>query len=144
VSYADSKFNTLTPLHDTAYIKAQFLLDTTVKGFYKNYFTPAQQLAHSAIAALEIKPSKVFSLTARYTYGFYAKAQNPYLSLKTDDRNALQTITNYYTERYTPTELNVAINYNFSSKASLNAYYQATSNLFYKVKAGYLSLKTIF
>lgn len=144
VSYADSKFSTLTPRFDTLYIKTHYANDTTIRGFYKNYFTPELQQTHSAITSLEIKPSKKFSITLKYTYGFYATAQNPYIFLKKDSQNALLTGINFYTEKYHPADLDISATYQFSKKAGLAAHYQLSNTLFYKGQTAQIALKTKF
>lgn len=111
---------------------------------YTPYFTPQNQLIHSAIATFIFKPTSFFSLKLHASYGFHAQADSPYLYFDNDENGKLIIVRDYFLQKYTPLEFSGKLNYSISSKLMLEAYYIYSKAFFFESQSMNLSLKYIF
>lgn len=111
---------------------------------YTPYFTPQNQVIHSAIAKLIIKPSVNFLVALHASYGFSAKADSPYLYFDNNENGQLIIVRDYFSQKYTPLELSGKLNYKISTRVSIEANYVYSKAFFFENNAFNLSLKYIF
>jgi len=126
--YSDSKTNLYTSKKSLSEVVSNFNPDAIIDGYYNPYFTPKNQIVHSAIVVLNYKPSKSVEIATKGNYGFIAKCQNPYIYLNTDEQGEELFSTNSSKATFDPFEITGEISYailsNFVTKLSYT--YQET------------------
>jgi Tfp pilus assembly protein PilF len=142
-SYSDAAQNTFQPKDSMDVIVDKHSLYDQVEGVYDPYFTPTNQYVHYLIALVKADLSSRFSFQAKFNYGVYAKADNPYLML---DRKATQFfVSKSYGElQYTPMEAEAKLNFNTSANTSLAATYTFNKLFFYTRHQVQMGLKHRF
>jgi hypothetical protein len=141
--YADALKSTITSKQSIPEVINNWPPVDGIPGYYDPYFTPENQIAHSALASVIIKPSKRVQFSSRINIAFSAKADNPYLYLDTHD-SGLFFNHGFAQTKYTPTswvnELSIAT----SDKFYITAIYSYDKLLYYKSQKGSLELKYLF
>ena len=139
-SYSDAKRSSYVP---EAPIES-YPLGSQLPGFYDFYFTPDNQIIHSAVAALKFTISPSLALYASGGYGIYARNNSPLL-FSTDDPSGNYTLLRTsYREKFHPYNLGAKLNYKISEKFNLQAYYEYQETSFYKLNKAGVQLFYIF
>jgi hypothetical protein len=115
-----------------------------INGFYKLYFTPKQQVIHSAILAFQFEPNKNWSFGLNGNYGFSAKNQNPYLYLAKNAAGTTVFAKDFLETIYTPYDFSTFVSWKFANKYALKAEYAYRSTFFYQSHFIGLQLKMNF
>jgi len=114
-----------------------------IAGYYDPYFTPENQVAHSALINIKVRPFKKVQFSSGLNIAFSARADNPYLYVDSHD-NGLFINSGFAKVSYTPTiwtnELMVAA----SNKLSIVANYTYDKLLYYKGHRAGIELKYAF
>ncbi|TDH19743.1 tetratricopeptide repeat protein [Segetibacter sp. 3557_3] len=143
-NYADaqtSKYESNEPLN---VIRVKYPLYSQLPGTYNPYFTPMNQVSNSWLILVKSKVSGTVTLSCRGSFGFSARADNPYLYLDKSPSNALFVNKTSYSLKYTPVEVLSDVSVKLSNRLSTTAVYTYRSLLFFKRQEGLLQLKYLF
>lgn len=122
----------------TPLIKA--IITKTVDGVYDPYFTPINQIENSVLANLQFKTNEVLSFSLNSRFGFYAIADRPGYVLNSGVRNQPSITKAFNSEKFTPVEINAAINFKVSKKTTLHGNYSYLETYFYNNNLASLGL----
>lgn len=111
-----------------------------VNGVYDPYFTPINQTENSVLGSFQFKPSEVFSISLNSRVGFYAIADRPGFTVNSGVGNQTPYKKDFYPAKFTPVEINGAINIQVSKKATLHANYTYLETYFYNNSLASLGL----
>jgi tetratricopeptide (TPR) repeat protein len=126
-------FISITPLSEAIVTKK-------VNGVYDPYFTPINQIENSVLANLQFKPSEAFNFSVNSRFGFYAIADRPGYVLNSGVRNQTSITKAFNSEKFTPVEINAAIDFKISKKTTLHANYSYLETYFYNNNLASLGL----
>lgn len=115
--------------------------DGGLVGVYNPYFSPKNQSVHWALISLEIPLKELVKWKTRFSYGAFAKADNPYLYEDLDSSGELFINFGYTDERYYPLEFESALTFSIGKSLELQAGYFYQSLFFYKAQGGRIELK---
>jgi len=142
-SYSNAAENRFRAKDSLATIVDRQSLYDPVVGVFDPYFTPANQYVNYLLAIIKGPVVPKLSLQAKFNYGIYAQAENPYLML---DRKENQFFVGkgYSVLKYVPMEADVRMNYELSGQTSLSATYIFNKLFFYTRHQVQLGIKHRF
>lgn len=118
---------------------ARILADTNyqgIEGVYNPYFTPHKMQVHSALGILNINISKKLIIGMKYSYGFYAVTDNPYLFIKASESgpaiDTLMIARQFARMNFNPYEFNADITYRLGRKFSVSGQFKSFKTLYYQ------------
>jgi hypothetical protein len=129
----DAEKDNFTPINSLQDLIANPNSATSINGFYKSYFTPQNQKIHSALIALQVKPSPKIIMNLTGSYGFSATWDNPYLFLNQDLSSQFFIEKGFLSETFKPATykaevayavnraLDIGLNYNYFKTAFFTA-----------------------
>jgi len=107
------------PEKTLAEILANYDASEPIKGIYDPYFTPRDQVSHSAIIGIGIFPWKPVDLSVNASFGILGSAMIPYFYL---DKNAIIS-QGLVKEKYQPIQVNALANIHLSGIIKLQVFY---------------------
>lgn len=142
-NYAHSENNSFQPVEEPIFRTGQSHFEN-LSGVYDPYFSPRNQMVNSALASIHINPTDAVEIKLRTNYGFYAKAEQPFLFTTQNPGNRLASEINFYKEQYIPMEFFAGMAVKISPQMQLRADYQFSKLLFYELHNLGLSVRYSF
>lgn len=129
-SYAHADQNRFTPAKTVTEAAQTQPAYTLVQGIYVPYFTPTNQQVHALLANIAATIHPKVRIRGSASFGFSAKADNPYLLLENRGNNFFIS-RNFYQQAYTPVEVEAGIETAVSAPLSLELTYKYSRLFFY-------------
>ena len=142
-NYSTADENRFVPDGKKADIIANYDSTVGIKGIYYPYFTPDDQVIHSALVAVGIHPVKGFDIGISGNLGFYATAQIPNFYLDTNSFGEDVIKKDFSKERYFPFTISAFAAVQLSKKITLRADYRYNSTYFWAEHYAGLQLKIL-
>jgi len=131
INYSNSQTDNFTAVESLDTILANWDSTYTIEGTYNPFFSPSNQLIHSAIGMIKYTINKDINIGVDVNYGFSATLDAPYLFL--DKKNNETTISRKFEKTtYHPMDINTYINYNWSTDLQLKAFYKLQRTSYYE------------
>jgi hypothetical protein len=127
-SYANSVRNTFRTVEP---ITSATKINTPLNGIYDPYFSPSNQMVNALLLSFKLIPSKKVEFRFRSSYGFFARADNPEISVRRIGREFLAQ-KSYGTLNYTPLDFFGEVKTHVSKKFTVSAHYQFSRLFFYE------------
>jgi hypothetical protein len=143
-SYSDareSRFFSKKTLHE---ILNPYDPDAVIEGIFLPYFTPENMRIHTALANVSWVLGENFSLYLNGSYGFHARAMNPYLYLDMDAGGELFIQRDFLEMAFTPFDVGAKLVVRFSETLTGDMSYAFTRQFFYENHQVALSLRMVF
>jgi tetratricopeptide (TPR) repeat protein len=143
-SYSDareSRFFSKKTLHE---ILNPYDPDAVIEGIFLPYFTPENMRIHTALANVSWVLGENFSLYLNGSYGFHARAMNPYLYLDMDAGGGLFIQRDFLEMAFTPFDVGAKLAVRFSETLTGDMSYAFTRQFFYENHQVALSLRMVF
>lgn len=136
-SSQNNRYNlTTTPLQAIV----QFDETGKIPAAYSPYFTPQNQQIHSLLANVIFTTGKKTSIALNANYAVFAKAESPYLYFDNNENNQLIIVRDYYTQKYTPLELNASFKLKPTIKFGIELTYKYQKAFYFEQHSAFLSL----
>lgn len=107
---------------------------------YIPYYTPKNELENAVLADLVYQPSKALKLAVKSRTGFYASSDRGYFFLEQDAGGATVIAKDFYSQKFSPFQINGQISYSFSASFTLNLGYTYSNTFFYRINTANLGL----
>ncbi|MES2795405.1 MAG: hypothetical protein V4683_05530 [Bacteroidota bacterium] len=140
-SYANSVNNTFISINPINQIIGTNTPGDLIKGYYKPYFTPNNQIINSLLVSFEIQLSKRILITSNNNIGVFANADNPQLLFSKNQGNSYSIIKSYYKQSYSPMNFQTEIKIKLSDRLALSGLYEYNRLLFYTLSKSSVGLK---
>jgi len=135
-----SKKDNFTSVKTLAQLIEDFDAATPIKGVYMSYFTPQNQVIHSALATVEFKLTPKFDINLTGSYGVSAKWDNPFLYLNEDSAGQVFIDKDFITSKFSPATYKVDLNYVLSQKFNMGLHYDYFKTAFFTANTFMLNL----
>lgn len=136
----NAKNDNFTSVKSLPELIEDFGTTTSIAGFYSSYFTPRNQVIHSALFAVACTMSPKFTINLTGSYGFSAKWDNPYLFLNQNDSGETFVDKDFLNEKFKPATYKADINYIFSQKFNIGLHYNYFKSAFFTANTFMLNL----
>lgn len=137
-NYANAKDMRYIPNGNTDELVQQYPVGSQLPGIYSPYYTPSEELIHSAIADLKLSITQSFNLNGKVTYGF--QAENNFPMIFEDQTIETEYKVTTYKGKYNPFTWRIGLDKDFSQKAMFSIYYQRQKTVYYKQDMAGISL----
>ena len=131
INYSNSQNNTFSATESLDTILANWDSTYTIEGAFNPFFSPSNQLIHSAVGMIKYTINKDINMGIDLNYGFSAKADIPYLYLDKDANNITTVARKFKKTNYHPLDINTFINYNWSDDLHLKMFYKYQRTSYY-------------
>jgi len=112
-----------------------------LSGVYSPYFTPENQMIHSAILSVNYSASKNINLGVNASLPIYCTNDNPYLYLSQNTLNNTFIVKDFTNVNYYPVDINAFVSNRLSRKMALRAEYAFMRTSYYSSHYVGVSLK---
>ncbi|HHB78568.1 MAG TPA: hypothetical protein ENK85_04985 [Saprospiraceae bacterium] len=140
INYSDSKKNNFTAVESLDTIIANWDSTYSIEGHFNPFFSPNNQLIHSAVGMIKYTFNKDLNIGMDINYGFSARTDAPYLFLDKNTNGETQIGRKYHKTKYNPLDINTFINYKWSDDLNLKAFYKFQRTVFYE--SNYIGLSS--
>jgi len=132
INYSDGKKNNFTAVESLDTIIANWDSTYTIEGTYNPFFSPSNQLIHSAVGMIKYTINNDFNIGVDVNYGFSAQTDAPYLFLDKGDNGETVIGRKYHNTHYNPLDINTFVNYKLSEDFNLKAFYKFQRTSYYE------------
>ena len=132
INYSDAKKNNFTAIESLDTIVANWDSTYNIEGTYNPFFSPSNQLIHSAVGMIKYTINPDLNIGVDINYGFSAKTDTPYLFLDKKDNGETTIGRKYHKSNYNPLDINTFVNYNISEDFQLKAFYKFQRTSYYE------------
>ena len=115
-----------------------------IPGIYDPYFTPRNQIVHSALISAGVMITDKINFSSRLSMGISASADNPYLFLNKDINNNIVINTDYSKIDFKTSDFQNELSVKISKKIAVSGMYGFSKLLFSSFNRGALQLKYDF
>lgn len=142
--FASSKLDKFASDKSAAQILAGGNLAVYTGGDYYPYYTPKNEIAHSAIIVFAYNPTKETQASLDVRFGFLASAEKPYYFREENSVGQAFVSKGYKSEDYKPVDVNFSIHSLITPKISMSLDYNYSKNFFYISRSMTLGVKVNF
>jgi hypothetical protein len=135
--YSASRENRFVSQYSTNEIEA----GNKLSGVYSPYFTPENQIIHSAILSVNYSASKNITLGVNASLPIYCTNDNPYLYLSQNALNNTFIVKDFTNVNYYPVDINAFVSNRLSRKMALRVEYAFMRTSYYSSHYIGVSLK---
>ncbi len=118
--------------------------DAAIRGIFSPYFTPENMRIHAVVANAGLTFHENFMVKLNGSYGFRARAMNPYLYLDADATGGLFIHREFLEMAFTPFEVGAKLSARLSETMTAEAGYTFTRNFFYENHSAGMSVRVVF
>ncbi len=132
VNYSNSQKSTFSSAVSLDTILANWDSTYTIEGAFDPFFSPSNQLIHSAVGMIKYTINKDVNMGIDLNYGFSAKLDAPYLYLDKNTNNETVIGRKFEETTYHPMDINTFINYRWSEDLELKGFYKFQRTTYYQ------------